>query len=208
MISSAFAQAASNPELVASVWNSPTLWVAISFVIFLALLARPTWLFVTRSIDNRIQEIKNKIEEAAGLREEAQDMLAANKRKIFDAEKEAGEIIAQAREEAQVLKARLAKELEEVLKRRQQIATDRISQAEADAVEAVRLLTVDIALNATEQILSQTINNGARKIGTPAGKKNEKNRVPCLKNAMMVTKTKITSAIDRVTAIWLVKVKL
>ena len=157
MISSAFAQAASNPELVASVWNNPTLWVAISFVIFLALLARPTWLFVTRSIDNRIQEIKNKIEEAAGLREEAQDMLAANKRKIFDAEKEAGEIIAQAREEAQVLKARLAKELEEVLKRRQQIATDRISQAEADAVEAVRLLTVDIALNATEQILSETI---------------------------------------------------
>ena len=84
-------------------------------------------------------------------------MLAANKRKIFDAEKEAGEIIAQAREEAQALKARLAKELEEVLKRRQQIATDRISQAEADAVEAVRLLTVDIALNATEQILSETI---------------------------------------------------
>ena len=80
MISSAFAQAASNPELVASVWNNPTLWVAISFVIFLALLARPAWLFVTRSIDNRIQEIKNKIEEAAGLREEAQDMLAANKR--------------------------------------------------------------------------------------------------------------------------------
>ncbi len=56
-----------------------------------------------------------------------------------------------------MLKARLAKELEEVLKRRQQIATDRISQAEADAVEAVRLLTVDIALNATEQILSETI---------------------------------------------------
>ena len=157
MISSAFAQAASNPDLVASAWNNPTLWVAISFVIFLALLARPTWLFVIRSIDNRIREIKNKIEEATGLREEAQDMLAANKRKIFDAEKEAGEIIAQAREEAQVLKARLTKELEEEIKRRKQIATDRISQAEADAVEAVRHLTIDIALNATEQILAETI---------------------------------------------------
>ena len=57
-------------------------------------------------------------------------------------------------------------------------------------------------------ITSITIINGAKNIGTPAGKKNEKNRVPCLKKAMMVTKTKITSAIDRVTAIWLVKVKL
>ena len=115
MISSAFAQAASNPELVASVWNNPTLWVAISFLIFLALFARPTWRFVTRSIDNKIEEIRNKIEEATGLREEAQDLLAANKRKIVDAEREAGEIIAQAREEAQVLKAKLTKELEEVL---------------------------------------------------------------------------------------------
>ena len=157
MISSAFAQAENSPELVGSVLDNPALWVAISFVIFLALIARPAWRFVIQSIDNKIEEIKNKIEEAAGLREEAQDMLAANKRKIFDAEKEAGEIIAKAREEARVLQARLTKELEEVLKRRQQIATDRISQAEADAVEAVRLLTVDIALNATEQILSETI---------------------------------------------------
>ena len=157
MISSAFAQAENSPGLVGSVLDNPALWVAISFVIFLALIARPAWRFVIQSIDNKIEEIKNKIEEAAGLREEAQDILAANKRKNFDAEREAGEIIAQAREEAQVLKARLTKELEEVLKRRQQIATDRISQAEADAVEAVRLLTVDIALNATEQILAETI---------------------------------------------------
>ena len=157
MISSALAQAANSPALVASVLDNPALWVAISFVLFLALIARPAWRFVIQSIDNKIEEIKNKIEEATGLREEAQDILAANKRKIVDAEKEAGEIIAQAREEAQVLKARLTEELEEVLKRRQQIATDRVSQAEADAVEAVRLLTVDIALNATEQILAEKI---------------------------------------------------
>ena len=157
MIPSAFAQAANSPELVGSVLDNPALWVAISFVLFLALIARPAWRFVIQSIDNKIEEIKNKIEEAAALREEAQDMLAANKRKIFDAEKEAGEILAQAREEAQALRARLTKELEEVLKRRQQIATDRIAQAEVDAVEAVRLMTIDIALNATEQILAETI---------------------------------------------------
>ena len=168
MISPAFAQAANSPELVGSVLDNPALWVAISFVLFLALIARPAWRFVIQSIDNKIEEIKNKIEEAASLREEAQDILAANKRKKFDAEKEAAEIIAQAREEAQALKVRLTKEMEEVLKRRQQIATDRIAQAEADAVESVRLLTVDIALNATEQILAETIKGekGKRLINT------------------------------------------
>ena len=47
--------------------------------------------------------------------------------------------------------------MDQLLKRRQQMASDRISQAEAEAIEAVRLMTVDIALNATEQILSENI---------------------------------------------------
>lgn len=157
MIPSAFAQTTGNSELTASMWNNPTFWVAISFVIFVALLARPAWRFVIRSIDDKIQEIKNKLEEATSLREEAQDMLAANKRKLAAAEKEATEIIMAAREEAQAIKTRLAEELEQLLRRRQQLASDRIAQAEADAVEAVRLLTVDIALNATEQILAEKL---------------------------------------------------
>ena len=50
-------------------------------------------------------------------------------------------------------------------------------------------------------ITSIAIINGAKNMGTPAGKKNEKNRVPCLKNATIVTKIKITNAMVRVTAI-------
>ena len=157
MISFAFAQAAGSPEQVVSIWNNPTLWVAISFGIFVMVFARPAWRFVTNSIDDKIAEIKNRIEEATALREEAQDILAANKRKMLEAEKEAEEIIAQAREESLALKTRLAEELQESLKRREKIAVDRISQAEADAVDAVRLMTIDVALNAAEQILSQTV---------------------------------------------------
>ena len=157
MIPTAFAQTTNTPALAASNWDNPSLWVAVSFVLFVLILARPVWKFVVNSIDGKIEEIKVKIEEATNLREEAQDILAANKRKLANAEKEAVEIIAQAREEAQLIKTRLAKEMEELLQRRQQMASDRISQAEAEAVEAVRLMTVDIALNATEQILSENV---------------------------------------------------
>ena len=74
MISTAFAQAAGNPEAIDSVWNNPTLWVAVSFGIFVLVLARPAWRFVTNSIDDKIAEIKSRLEEATGLREEAQDI--------------------------------------------------------------------------------------------------------------------------------------
>ena len=91
MISSAFAQTTSTPELAASNWDNPSLWVAVSFFLFVIILARPAWKFVVGSIDEKIQEIRIKIEEATKLREEAQDILAANKRKVANAEKEAGE---------------------------------------------------------------------------------------------------------------------
>lgn len=157
MISQALSQTLDGPESASSIWNDPTFWVAISFVIFIALLARPALRFIINSIDSKIQAIKNQIEEATSLREEAQDLLAANKRKVAEAEKEAAEIIAQAREEALLIKSKLSEELEDSLQRREQMASDRIAQAESDAIEALRLLTVDIALDATEQILAETL---------------------------------------------------
>ena len=58
------------------------------------------------------------------------------------------------------------------------------------------------------EITSITTISGASTIGTPSGKKNEKNLKPCFINAITVTKIKITKAIISVTAIWLVNVKL
>jgi hypothetical protein len=58
------------------------------------------------------------------------------------------------------------------------------------------------------EITSITIISGESTIGTPAGRKNEKNLKPCFMNAMIVTIRKIATAIVSVTAIWLVKVKL
>ena len=55
---------------------------------------------------------------------------------------------------------------------------------------------------------SITINSGAITNGEPGGRKNEKKCSPCLAMAMAVTPTKITAAMAKVTAMWLVKVKL
>ncbi|MDG2034527.1 MAG: F0F1 ATP synthase subunit B [Rhodospirillales bacterium] len=159
MISSAIAQTADGAVLASSVLNNPSLWVAISFILFLALIAKPAWKFITSSLDKKIDEIRTKIEEATKLREEAQDILAAHKRKLSDAEKEADDIINQAREEAQILKTKLTEDLENALQRREKLAMDRIAQAETDAQEEVRALTTDIALAAARGLLADAIQN-------------------------------------------------
>ena len=159
MISSAIAQTADSVEQAGSILNNPSLWVAISFILFLILIAKPAWTFITSSLDKKIDEIRAKIEEATKLREEAQDILAAHKRKLSDAENEADDIIRQAREQAQTLKTKLTEELEEALQRREKLAMDRIAQAETDAQEEVRALTTDIALAAARGLLADEVQN-------------------------------------------------
>ncbi len=159
MISSAISQTADGAGQAGSVLNNPSLWVAISFILFLALIAKPGWRFITSSLDKKIDEIRAKIEEATKLREEAQDILAAHKRKLSDAEKEADDIINQAREEAQTLRKTLTEDLENALQRREKLAMDRIAQAETDAQEEVRALTTEIALAAARGLLADAVQN-------------------------------------------------
>ena len=157
MISSAIAQTEIGVAQAGSILNNPSLWVAISFVLFVILVAKPAWKFATSALDKRIDEIRSRIEEATKLREEAQDLLAAHKRKMAEAGKEADNIINQAREEAQDLKTKLLEELEVSLQRREKLAVDRIAQAEADAQEEVRTLTTDIALAAARGLLTDAV---------------------------------------------------
>lgn len=159
MISSAIAQTIDGAGQGGTVLNNPSIWVAISFILFLALIAKPAWKFITSSLDKKIDEIRAKIEEATKLREEAQDILAAHQRKLSEAEKEADDIINQAREEAQMIKKKLTEDLENALQRREKLAMDRIAQAETEAQEEVRALTTDIALAAARGLLADTVQN-------------------------------------------------
>ena len=137
--------------------EDPTFWVAVSFVILVALIAKPIWKTATSALDAKIAEIQNRIEEAVRLREEAQELLAGAKRKLAEAERQAQSIIDEARDEAQSLSRKLAEEAEAALKRRERMAMDRIGQAEADATAEIRAFTADVALEATRQILTQEV---------------------------------------------------
>ena len=139
--------------------ESPSLWVAISFVIFVIVFARPVWKFATIALDKRIKEIKDSIDEATKLREEAQDLLASNKRKVVAVEKEVDDIVNKAREEAENIKSKFGIDLETALKNRQKIANDRISQAESEAIESIKQINIEIAIKATEALLQQRVDS-------------------------------------------------
>lgn len=135
-----------------------TFWALVGLVIFLALLVYlkvPG--VVGKSLDGRADRIRDELEEARRLREEAQSLLAEYQRKRKEAEKEAGEIVAAAQREAHAIIEETKQKTEEYVARRNKLAEQKIAQAETEAVNDVRASAVDIAVAAAGRILKDKV---------------------------------------------------
>lgn len=135
--------------------QSPTFWVGVSFVLFIAMLFYykvPD--LIGQTLDARAARIKLELDEARRLRDDAQALLADYKRKAGEAEREAQTIVEQARREAESLAVQTGKALEESLTRRTRLAEEKIARAEAQAIAEVRSAAISAAVGAAEKILT------------------------------------------------------
>ncbi len=135
--------------------SDPTFWVMIAFILLFGVLV---YLKVPgtigRQLDNRATQIESDIREAEKLREEAQELLATYERKQKEALKEAEAILESARDEAKRLGEHGKERLTQALARREKMATDRIAQVEAQAIDEVRQAAVEIAIDATRILVA------------------------------------------------------
>lgn len=133
-------------------------WVLVTFAIFMGIvfyLRVPS--LIGKALDKRAGEIRNELDEARRLREEAQNLLADYQRKAREAEDEAKTIIEQAKHEAQALAAETKKSLAENLARRTKLAEEKIARAEAQALGEVRASAVEAAVGAAQSILKDRV---------------------------------------------------
>lgn len=140
--------------------STPEAWVTVSFVGFVALLVYykiPK--LVTDVLDKRSAVIAKEIEEAVKLREDAQALLASYQRQQREAEKEREDIVAQARQEAELMREESEAALAAQIDRRARLAEERISQAEAQAMKEVKDVAADIAAEAARKIIAQTMDH-------------------------------------------------
>jgi F-type H+-transporting ATPase subunit b len=138
--------------------HDPEFWVAVAFVIFIAVLWRAgAFSQIASGLDARSSRIKQELAEARRLREEAEKVLAEYKRKRTEAEGEAKAIVAQAQTEAAELTAEAERRMEEFVARRTKMAETKIAQAEAQAINDVRAAAAETAVRAAEQILAETV---------------------------------------------------
>jgi len=136
-------------------------WVAIAFVIFVGVMIYfGVHNLITNALDQRSTRIRGELDEARRIKEEAQALLAEYRRKQQTAEREAAEIVAGAKLEAERLAAEAKTRMEEFVARRTRMAETKIAQAEAQALADVRAAAADAAVAAAEKILTETVKGG------------------------------------------------
>jgi F-type H+-transporting ATPase subunit b len=132
-------------------------WVLVAAVIFVIAVFRPARRALTGGLDARAARIRGELDEARRLRDEAERLVAEYRAKERDAVAEAATIVAHAEQEAERIAAQSARDLEQALKRRQQIAEERIAQAEAKALAEVRAAAIDVAIAAARDVIADAI---------------------------------------------------
>ena len=136
----------------------PETWVAIAFVILMAVFAYlGVHRIVLKTLDHRSARIKAELDDARRLKEEAAKLLAEYKARHAGAEREAEDIIASAKVEAERIASEARTKLEDFVARRTRTAESKIAMAEAQALADVRAAAADAAVTAASTILSQSV---------------------------------------------------
>jgi F-type H+-transporting ATPase subunit b len=139
-------------------FTQPETWVAIAFLILMGVFF---WLGVHRTVltalDHRAQRIKAELDDARRLKDEAAKLLADYQARRASAEREAQEIVTNARAEAERIAAEAKTRMEDFVARRTKTAENKIALAEAQALADVRAAAAEAAVAAASTVLSQSV---------------------------------------------------
>ena len=130
------------------VWES--VWVAVGFVIFVALVWKRIGNVLSTMLDDRSARIKADLDEARTLREEALDELHQFQRLHREAAEEAKAILKNAEATAK-----------ETIKRREQQATAKIRAAETAMINELREKAASLAVASAAQIITSKLDDKA-----------------------------------------------
>ena len=135
-----------------------TFWVAISFVIFISALI---YLKIPDKIKNllndNINKIKNQIDEAEKLKEEANNKLSEQENRLAKAKKEIANMIKQANEESEKNIIKANDNFHKVMEIRKKNTEEKIRQMKAQAIKEIKNNSLDIALESVEKLMLNSL---------------------------------------------------
>ena len=127
-----------------------TVWVALAFFMFMALIWKKASKAVGTILDDRSILIQNELSEAKSLKEEAMEELRISLQMQKNSSEEFNQIIKEAKEAAKKIKDDADVKSLEIIKRREEQAKQRIMAFENEAIKAIKRVSGTVAIESAK----------------------------------------------------------
>lgn len=130
-------------------------WYFVSFAIFAAFTAKPIWVLIRDSLQNKQRTIRHELDEAQKLKDEAISLLREAKQKRQEAANQAQKILDRADKETRRIQEEATAEIAEFFKSQERQFRERLQGAEKSALADVNSRIVTMAVDIAREVIEQ-----------------------------------------------------
>ena len=134
-----------------------TAWVAVAFIIFIALVWKKASKAIISILDNRSLIIHNELNEAKSLKEEALEELRKSLQTQKQVSEEAENIIRDAKETARKIQEEAYSKSSDLIKRKEEQAKQKIIALETDAIKNIKKITGNVIIESSKIYIEANI---------------------------------------------------
>ena len=140
-----------------NILNDATLWVGISFILFVLLVIKPITSIFSKNIDVQISTLKKEIDEAKNLKIEAENLLNEHKEKEKKNKQYIEELKQQTKKETTNIEERIKKEIELAITRKESNYELIVKQMESNLKEKLQNEIMTKTLKFTKSRIEKNI---------------------------------------------------
>ena len=139
--------------------SDPRFWVLIAFIIFIGIMIKPVRKILSINLGGKIQEIKDSIDQAEKIKNDAQLALSEIKKRQNEVKGEIDLIEQEAKEKIAMIENNAYTKLIDQINKRNALASVKIDQMTRDANTEIQKHITQIAISATVNILEKKLND-------------------------------------------------
>ena len=140
-------------------FSDPQFWVFIAFIIFIVAMIKPVRKILSINLGDKIQEIKNSINEAEKIKNDAQLTLSEIQKRQNEVKGEIDLIQQEAKEKITIIEKNAYTKLTDQINKRNALASNKIDQMTRDANTEIQKHITQIAISAAVNILEKKLND-------------------------------------------------
>ena len=140
-----------------SILDNSTLWVSVSFIIFLALIIKPASKGLAELLEERIKNVRKKIEDSEKLMLEASKVLEEYKTKQHNVKKDIENMFKKADKDSANIEKRFSKRIEDITNKKNKLFDQRVRQLNDKFEKEVSDEIIQNVIQVTEKRIKKNI---------------------------------------------------